>query len=88
MWGGEAPSITAASKSSRGSVRKNWRSRKMPKALPKNAGTVSGRRVLIQPMARNRMKVGIRVTWLGTIIVARKMMNRTFLPRKRSRAKA
>src|SRR5919108_2341882 len=25
MWGGEAPSMTAASNSSRGSVRKNWR---------------------------------------------------------------
>src|SRR5215217_2224545 len=37
-----APSTRAASESSGGMVLKNWRSRKISKALAKNEGTISG----------------------------------------------
>ena len=65
----EQPSMRAWSIRSRGMVRKNCRSRKMKKALPKKAGTLRGRKVLIQPSLRNTMKIGIMVTWPGSIIV-------------------
>ena len=44
-----APSIRAASDSSFGIPRKNWRSRKMKNGLPRNVGTMSGRYVPTQP---------------------------------------
>ncbi len=44
-----APSMRAASDSSRGMPRKNWRSRKMKNGLPRNVGTISGRNVPTQP---------------------------------------
>jgi hypothetical protein len=47
------PSMRAASDSSLGMVRKNWRSKKMLKAPPKNAGTHNGSSVPIQPRERN-----------------------------------
>ena len=46
---GPAPSIVAASSSSRGIVMKNWRSRKTLKALAKKWGMISGSHVPIQP---------------------------------------
>jgi len=54
-----APSMRAASESSSGIVRKNWRRRKILNAPPpKNCGTVSGRNVSIQPRREKRMNVG------------------------------
>jgi len=58
----DAPSILAASDSSRGIPRKNWRKRKMKNALPKKQGTMSGRKVLVQCSFENMMNKGTMVT--------------------------
>jgi hypothetical protein len=42
IWNSPAPSTRAASDSSWGIVMKNWRSRKIENASPKNTGTISG----------------------------------------------
>ena len=81
------PSIRAASSSSMGRVRKNWRSMKMPKAFTR-LGTISADTLSISPRCRTIRKVGMRMTWNGTISVARRTMKRTFEPKKRMRAKA
>src|SRR5688572_7504483 len=84
----EAPSIRAASSNSRGMVIKNWRSRKMLKALdPSQEGTMSGKKVSSQPRVLKIRKVGIRVTALGSISVERTRMKRKSRPLYRSRAK-
>ena len=67
---------------------KNWRNRKMKKALPNQNGTVSGRYVFSQPSCQNSRKFGISSTYCGSSIVAIVMLNRKFLPGKRNRAKA
>ena len=79
--------MRAASSSSIGSVRKNWRSMKMPNALAR-LGTISALMLSISPMCRTIRKVGIITTWNGTISVARSRMKSTFEPKNRSRAKA
>src|SRR6478752_6666189 len=69
------PSMRAASESSLGMVRKNWRKRKILNAPPKNDGTQSGKSVPIQPKLRNTPYSGTIKTGNGTIIVARVMLN-------------
>ena len=81
------PSIRAASLSSSGMVRKNWRMRKMLNALPKNAGTHSGLSVPIQPSVLNTPYIGTMSTGNGTIIVTSVSTNRVSRPRQRTRAK-
>ena len=54
------PSMRAASASSSGRVRKNWRMRKMLKAPPpKKKGTVSGKNESTQPNRVKMMNCGI-----------------------------
>ena len=77
----------AASSSSRGMPRKNWRNRKMLKALPKKVGTIRGRKLSTQPNLLNRMYWGSTVTWNGTMIVASTTKNRKVEPGARRRAK-
>ena len=74
------PSIRAASSSSIGSVRKNWRSMKMPNAVAR-FGSISAVMLSITPRWRTIRKVGIRITWNGTISVARSSKNSTFEPK-------
>ena len=54
-----APSTRAASESSFGIVRKNWRSRKIENASPKKLGTISGFSEPIQPRCT-------KITYSGT----------------------
>src|SRR5207248_8845371 len=77
-----------ASDNSAGMVRKNWRSRKMKKAFPNQAGTQSGRNVPIQPSQRKRRKTGSMVAWPGSMIVQSMATNNRSRPRKGMRAKA
>ena len=83
----EHPSIRAASSSSTGSVRKNWRSRKMPNGVTR-LGAISAPSVSTRPRCCTIRNVGIMITWNGTISVARSAMNVTSRPKKRSRANA
>ena len=62
--------MRAASISSRGMPRKNWRNRKMANGVPQNAGTIRGLSESIQPSSRKRMNTGMSVTTPGSIIVA------------------
>ncbi len=59
----------------------------MLNALPKNCGTIKGRKEFVQPILRKRIKSGIIVTSLGIIIVARSTRNQPSRPRNRMRAK-
>ena len=81
------PSMRAASSSSIGSVRKNWRSMKMPKALTR-LGAISALMLSIRPRWRTIRKVGISTTWNGTISVASSATKSTFEPKNRMRANA
>src|SRR5215217_3963274 len=84
-----APSTRAASSSSRGSVMKYWRRKKIYNGLPpKNAGTVSGKRVLIHPRLRKRINNGIKMTKYGSIKVLSMITNKISRPGKRRRANA
>ena len=83
----EVPSIRAASSSSIGSVRKNWRSMKMPNALHR-LGTIRPPTLSTIPSFLTIRNVGMSRTWKGTISVARSTTNRTFRPKKRIRANA
>ena len=93
---GFAPSTRAASASSRGIDRKNWRRRNVPKAPPSHAPTHSGSEVPMKlPLSlnglgrdRHRMKLGTRTTWNGMIMVARSTPNSGPLPRNGITAKA
>ena len=81
-----APSIVAASDSSKGMLRKNWRSRKMLNALPKKAGTQRGEGT--DPAQRLEERVDRHhETGNGTIIVARVTKKNASRPRQRRRAK-
>jgi hypothetical protein len=82
------PSSRAASINSCGSVRKNWRSIKIRNAFPKNAGTISGRKVSTQPSVRNSKNTGSSVTCGGSISVLSITQNQKPRPRQRSRANA
>src|SRR3954454_21940900 len=62
--------------------------RKMNKALPRNAGTQSGFSVLYQCKDRQIRKLGIIVTWAGSIIVASRTMKETDRPGQLNRANA
>jgi hypothetical protein len=62
------PSIRAASSSSRGSDRKNWRIRKMPNAEASH-GTNAAPRVSIRCSRANITYVGTRSSWMGIITV-------------------
>ena len=66
---------------------KNWRSRKMNSGQPNQAGTMSGRKVSVHLSMLKSTYCGMSVTMPGNIIVPSTSMNRTFLPRARSRAK-
>ena len=72
---------------SRGIPRMNCITRKMSKALPKNAGTVSGRKVPTQPSWLKSTKRGIIITWPGSIMVTIMHTNQKFRPGKCSRAR-
>ena len=96
MCHGFAPSTRAASASSVGIARKNWRSRNVPNAPPRNAPTQSGSCVPIQlPLAeagcgsrRNSTKFGTRTTWNGMMSVTSRRAKSGSRKRKRSVAKA
>ncbi len=88
------PSTRAASSSSTGTVWKNCRRKKIPKAVAR-LGSISEPRWLIprygETLSPNHFtirKTGIIVTWKGTISVAISTRNSALLPRKRTRAKA
>src|SRR5919202_5676110 len=83
----DAPSMLEASSSSLGMLMKNWRSRKIKKGQPNQAGTMSGRKLLTHPSSLKRMKRGTMVTSYGIIIVASTNRKRRSRPRARSRAK-
>ena len=59
---------------------KNWRNMKMKNALPKNAGTTNGKKVLTQPRFLKITKRGTKRTQSGIIIVAKTTAKTTFLP--------
>ena len=59
----------------------------MSNALPKKAGTVSGRKVPTQPILLNSTKRGIIITWPGSIIVTIMATNQALRPGKCSRAR-
>src|SRR5438067_11794813 len=82
----EQPSMRAASSSSRGKPRKNWRRRNMPSGLA-TKGMISAWYVSTQWNARISMYSGIASTSNGMTIVARKMTNSTSRPGNRMRAK-
>src|SRR6185437_730992 len=81
------PSIRAASSRSTGSVRKNWRKRKMPNGVTR-FGAIRPPSESTRPRCCTIRKVGIMITWNGTIRVARSAMKSTSRPKKRSRANA
>ena len=83
----EQPSIRAASSSSTGSVRKNWRRRKMPNGVTR-FGAIRAPSESTRPRCWTIRNVGIMITWNGTISVARSAMNITSRPKNRSRANA
>ena len=87
MFHSEQPSILAASDSSSGMVRKNWRRRKILNALPNQAGTQSGRNDPIQCSFWKSANVGTIKTGNGTIIVASVAAKAKSRPGKRRRAK-
>ena len=66
----------------------NCRTRKMLKALEKNCGTISGRKLSIQPSWEKIQNCGIIVIWAGIIIVAMTTKNSGRFPGARRRAKA
>ena len=89
-----APSTRADSSYSIGSVLKNWRRKKMPKAVAA-LGRISAPRWLIPTSASTwtpshlvMMNCGIIVTWNGTMSVVMITTNRAARPRNRSRANA
>src|SRR6266567_8462221 len=92
-----APSIRAASASSLGIERKNWRKRKMEKALAMK-GTICTWYVSNQPRQgrpAQATRLGLMSTYLGMSVasrgimsVARKTVKRTPFPRNFIRAKA
>jgi len=84
----EQPSILAASLSSIGMVLKNCRSKKIENALPKKAGTQSGRKEPTQPSHLKRPNVGTIKTGKGTIMVASVTAKKKSRPGQRRRAKA
>ena len=76
----EVPSIRAASSSSIGSVRKNWRSMKIPNALHR-LGMISPPTLSTMPSFLTIRNVGISSTWKGTISVASSTTNSTSRPK-------
>ncbi len=69
-------------------VVKNWRSKKMLKAPPAKVGRHHQRQiVLIHFRYLNRIKVGTRITWEGSMMVLITRMNRKSRPGARSREK-
>ncbi len=78
-----APSMRAASITSPGRVMKNWRSMKMLKASPKNAGTVSGSTEFNHPRLVKIWNCVGNSTWYGSIIVASTITNTVVRPRQR-----
>jgi hypothetical protein len=87
MWNSEAPSIRAASSRSRGSESRNWRRKKMPKALVAR-GTISPCMVLVQPRLTSRSYRGMRVTWNGSMSMTRMATKTRLRPGNSSRARA
>jgi hypothetical protein len=80
------PSRRAASSSSTGSARKNWRIKKMPKALD-SQGIAAAVSVLMTFIRLKRMNVGIIRSWIGTMIVATITKKLGVRPANLSRAK-
>src|SRR5262245_28363640 len=83
---GPAPSIIAASSSSRGIDRKYCRSRNTLYAFAKQWGMISGSHVPFQPSHVNSTYCGRSVTWNGRMIVAIRTTNSAFLPGNLNRA--
>src|ERR1700675_3970262 len=81
-WNSLAPSTLAASDSSCGIVKKNWRSKKIVNASPKKVGTIKGFNGPIQWIRTKIAYRGTMVTWLGSIRVAMTRMNTTRRPRQ------
>ena len=76
-----APSMTAASSISLGRLRINCIIRKIFRnPPPKNAGTVIGRSVFVQPISTNILYTGIIVRMLGSMIVPMATVKMIFLP--------
>ena len=67
---------------------KNWRSRKMVNASPKNSGMISGLSDPIQPSRTKITYSGTIVTWGGSIRVESTRMNAAWRPRHCSRDSA
>ena len=83
----EVPSIRAASSSSIGSVRKNWRNMKIPNALHR-LGMIRPPTLSTSPRCLTIRNVGISRTWNGTISVASSTTNSTSRPKNLNRANA
>ncbi|GMA86732.1 hypothetical protein GCM10025868_19820 [Angustibacter aerolatus] len=82
-----APSMRAASSSSRGRVRKNCRSRNTPNGVAR-FGSAMEARVSTRCRCFITSSVGIMITWNGTMSVASISTNATPLPANRTRANA
>src|SRR3954471_14445584 len=83
----EQPSIHAASSSSRGRDRKNWRSRNTANGVTSD-GTMSAPRLSIRPSFFITRNVGIMVSWNGIAIVATISASSAREPANRIRANA
>ena len=74
MRGCPAPSMRAASSSSRGMPRMNCTIRKMKNAsVARSFGTISGRNVLTQPSCENSTYCGTMITWIGSMMLSSMM---------------
>ncbi len=81
--------MRAASKISFGRARMNCTMRKTKKAsVAKNLGTMSGRKVLIQPSSLKIVNWGTSTTWKGSMIVISMRANRMLRPLNFNRPKA
>ena len=84
----EHPSMRAAFSRSTGMVLKNWRIRNtLNTPPPKKKGTIRGSHVLTHPILLNRINMGMRVIWAGSMMVHSKTTKRKSRNGQRSRAK-
>lgn len=89
ILGWPAPSILAASSSSRGMPRMNWTMRNTKNAsVASSLGTMRGANVFTQPSCENRMYCGTMITWIGSMIVMSIAPKNHFLPQNSSLANA
>ncbi len=83
-----APSISAASSTSREMLLKNWRRKKIAKLEMNRVGSMIPSSVSTSPRFLIRMKLGSRVKICGIISEPRKIRNTVSRPRQRRREKA